>query len=145
MCVTDELTVAATPAGRREFLDRRREICRRRYDEIHAPVYDQRWGGRCNPSHVRCVAELIEATAPGAELLDAGCGTGKYWRQLLDAGRRIFGVDQSAGMLAQARAKAPEVPTRTLALQELRHAPELRARFDGLLCVDVMENVGPED
>lgn len=143
--MTDELTVAATPARRREFLDRRREICRHRYDEIHAPVYDQRWGTHCNPSHVQCVAELIEAAAPGAELLDAGCGTGKYWRQLLDAGRRVFGVDQSAGMLARAHAKAPEVPTRLLALQELRHVRELRARFDGLLCVDVMENVGPED
>src|SRR5690606_17401214 len=135
----------AVPDARRAVLDQRREICRRRYDEIHAPVYDQRGGSYRNVSHEQCVAELIASTDADAEVLDAGCGTGKYWRQLLDSGRRVFGIDQSAGMLARAAAKAPDVPTRVLALQDLSRVPEFRSRFGGLLCVDVLENVGPED
>lgn len=94
---------------------------------------------------MQCLTELLEATAPGAELLDAGCGTGKYWRHLLDGNRRVFGVDQSGEMLARASIKAPGMRVRTLPLQDLRRVPDFRNRFAGLLCVDVMENVGPED
>jgi SAM-dependent methyltransferase len=133
------------PAARREFLARRQAICRHRMDTLWAPVYDERWGASCSPAHTEFVARLLEATPPGAELLDAACGTGKYWPQLLAAGRRVLGVDQSAGMLARASAKHPDVPVRQLALQDFAGVPELRARFPGLLCVDAMENIGPED
>jgi hypothetical protein len=72
--------------SRREFLDRRREICRARYDQLHAHTYDQVWG-RVDPTHAACVA----------------------------------------------------------ALQDLDRLTALHGQFDGLLCVDAMENVGPED
>ena len=45
----------------------------------------------------------------------------------------------------RARRKHPEVPTRVLALQDLAGAEGLRGRVDGLLCVDGLENVAPED
>ena len=48
-------------------------------------------------------------------------------------------------MLAQARRKHPEVPAWVLALQDLAGAGDLRGRFDGLLCVDALENIAPED
>jgi hypothetical protein len=38
---------------------------------------------------------------------------------VLDAGRRVVGTDQSAGMLARARARFPAVPTEKVGLQEL--------------------------
>jgi cyclopropane fatty-acyl-phospholipid synthase-like methyltransferase len=87
----------------------------------------------------------VEATTAGDEILDAACGTGKYWPQLLAAGRRPYGVDQSEGMLAKARAKDPAAGTQLLALQELVDAADLHGRFPALICVDALENVGPED
>jgi SAM-dependent methyltransferase len=48
---------------------------------------------------------VITLIRPGGDVLDAACGTGKYWPVLLAAGLRVTGVDQSAGMLAQARRK----------------------------------------
>lgn len=48
-------------------------------------------------------------------------------------------------MLARASEKFPDVPARLMALQDLRAATELAGRFAGLLCVDALENVGPED
>jgi SAM-dependent methyltransferase len=119
---------------RRRFLDQRRAICRRRFDEIHAPIYDQRWGGYCNPSHLASLAELIEVTSPGDELLDAACGTGKHWPALAGSGRRIYGIDQSEGVPAMAGQKFPDVPVQAMALQELRGAAELAGRFCRLLC-----------
>ena len=74
-------------------------------------------------------------------ILDAACGTGKYWPSILQTGRSVRAVDQSAGMLAQASAKYPDVPTRKLGLQEL----DYEQAFDGIICMDAMENVFPED
>src|SRR5262245_7959358 len=124
---------------RREFLDRRRAISRRRFDELHAPVYDQRWGSYLNPTHEEFVGRLATMVPAGGELLDAACGTGKYWPMLRAASVAIYGTDQSQGMLDRCAQKFPEVPTRRLDLQELAGAADLRGRFDALMCVDAME------
>ena len=119
----------------------RRAASTHRFDTIHSPHYDENWGA-VSPSHAAFVARLAGLVRQGGAVLDAACGTGKYWPALLAAGLRITGVDQSAGMLAQARRKHPEVPSRLLALQDLATLPE---RFDGLLCADALEYVAPED
>jgi SAM-dependent methyltransferase len=95
-----------------------------------------------SPSHAAFVARLAGLVRQGGAALDAACGTGKYWPALLAAGLQVTGVDQSAAMLDQARRKYPQVPSRVLALQDLAELPD---RFDGLLCVDALENVAPED
>jgi cyclopropane fatty-acyl-phospholipid synthase-like methyltransferase len=106
-------------------------------------VYDERWGGYLNPTHERCVRRVVAALPGGARVLDAGCGTGKYWPILLEAGLTVVGVDQSQAMLDVARSKHPDVTTRRIALQDLA-ASDLTG-FDAVLCVDAVENVGPED
>jgi SAM-dependent methyltransferase len=95
-----------------------------------------------SPSHAAFVARLAGLVRQGGSVLDAACGAGKYWPALLAAGLQVTGVDQSAAMLAQARRKYPQVPSRVLALQDLAELPD---RFDGLLCVDALERVAPED
>lgn len=134
----------ASAAGRRAFVAERRRASVYRFDTLHSPTYDEDWGA-VSPSHAEFVARLITLVPPGGEVLDAACGTGKYWPALLAAGLRVTGVDQSAGMLAQARRKYRDVPSRVLALQELADAGDLRGRFDGLLCVDALESLPPED
>ena len=131
-----------TDAERRAFLDQRRAVSRRRFDELHSPVYDQNWGGYINPAHAAFTDELARRLGAGAHVLDAACGTGKYWPRLLASGLRVTGADQSAGMLEVARAKGLPVATVEVALQDMAALPD---RFDGLLCVDAMECVGPED
>ena len=100
----------------------RRAASAHRFDTIHSPRYDQNWG-EISPSHAAFVARLAGLVRQGGAVLDAACGTGKYWPALLAAGLRITGVDQSAGMLARAHRKYPEVPTRVLALQDLTARP----------------------
>jgi SAM-dependent methyltransferase len=133
--------VSVPPADRRAFVAERRAASTHRFDTTHSPYYDENWGA-VSPSHAAFVARLASLIRQGGAVLDAACGTGKYWPALLAAGLRITGVDQSAGMLAQARRKHPEVPSRVLALQDLAELPD---RFDGLLCVDALEYVAPED
>jgi len=130
-------------AHRRAFLDDRRAAARAAADR-GATHFDSIWGD-FGMSHLGAVADLVQAVPPGGEILDAACGTGKYWEIVATAGRSVFAIDHSAGMLAVAHAKYPDVPYRDLALQNLAAATDLHARFDGLMCVDAMEWVGRED
>jgi SAM-dependent methyltransferase len=126
---------------RREWLAELRRAAERRYDEQHAPIYDEREWAVISPTHRRFVAALVERCPPAGRILDAACGTGKYFGMVLEAGRQVVGTDQSAGMLARARAKYPQVPTEKVGLQELA----FDAEFDAAMCVDAMEQVFPED
>lgn len=135
---------AVSPDDRRAFITERRRVSVHRFDTLLSPDYDEGWGA-ISPSHAAFITRLTTLTRPGGDVLDAACGTGKYWPALLAAGLRVTGTDQSAGMLAQARRKHPDVPARVLALQDLAAAAGLRGRFDGLLCVDALEYVAPED
>jgi SAM-dependent methyltransferase len=133
-----------TADDRERFLAEQRAISRQRYDDLHSPHYDKMWG-EITPLHARFVQRVADRVGRGGETLDAACGTGKYWPILIAGGLQVLGVDQSEGMLAKGRSKHPQVRTRTLALQELATATDLHGRFGGVLCVDAMEFVGPED
>jgi len=87
------------------------------------------------------VACLVDTCPPGGVVLDAPCGTGKYFAVVAAAGRRVVGIDQSAGMLAEARAKGIAESLRLVGLQELA----FDGAFDAAMTVDAMENVSPED
>lgn len=129
-------------ADRAAFLAERRRSVEVRMDRIAAD-YDRDWG-EIMPSHAAFVERFVALTAPGARILDAACGTGKYWPTLIASGRRVVGVDRSSGMLAQVARKHPGAATRHLALQDLaQHAPAL-GRFDALMCVDALEYLPPE-
>jgi SAM-dependent methyltransferase len=125
---------------RQAWLRERRQTAEERHDAIHAFTYDEQYG-EIGPIHRRFVADLVEGCPPGGTVLDAACGTGKYFAMVLDAGRRVVGTDQSTGMLARARARFPAVPLERVGLQELAFDGD----FDAVMCVDAMENIPPED
>jgi SAM-dependent methyltransferase len=125
---------------REAWLRERRRTAEERHDTIHAFTYDDQYG-EIGPTHRRFVADLLERCAAGGTVLDAACGTGKYFAMVLDAGRRVVGTDQSTGMLARARARFPGVPLERVGLQELA----FDAEFDAVMCIDAMENIPPED
>jgi ubiquinone/menaquinone biosynthesis C-methylase UbiE len=125
---------------RTAWLRERRQTAEERHDAIHAFTYDEQYG-EITDAHRRFVAQLVEGCPPGGTVLDAACGTGKYFAMVLEAGRRVVGTDQSTGMLGRARARFPAVPLERVGLQELDFAAE----FDAVMCVDAMENIPPED
>lgn len=124
---------------RQDWLADRRAAVEQDYTR-DAPTYDQGYDP-VTPVHVRFVARLIETCPEGGTVLDAACGTGPYLDMVLDAGRRVVGTDQSAGMLAVASAKHPGVQLENVGLQEMVFEGE----FDGAMCIDAMEHVPPED
>lgn len=124
---------------RKAWTDERRRVTEEHFDR-DASTYDAQ-DVPITPTHRRFVTTLLERCPAGARILDAPCGTGKFFSMILDAGCQVLGVDQSTGMLEVARAKHPDVLTENVGLQELTFASE----FDAAICVDAMENVFPED
>lgn len=124
---------------RREWLAERRIWVEHEYTR-DAPTYDDGYDP-VTPVHRRFVDRLIGTCPADGKVLDAACGTGPYMGIVLDAGRQVVGADQSAGMLARAKAKHPDVQLEHVGLQELAFQGE----FDAAMCIDAMEHVPPED
>src|SRR6266568_2638541 len=120
------------------WLAERRAAVVAAYD-CEAPAYDEHE----YPSDAQreWVTRLLRLIPPGGAVLDAPCGTGKYFPMVAAAGQRVAGVDQSAGMLAQARARDIAFSLEQRALQDLSYVHE----FDAVMTIDAMENIPPED
>ena len=125
---------------RHAWLEKRRALAEAQFDALYAPTYDQD-DIPITDTHREFITRVIDSCPVDGTILDAPCGTGRYFGMILAAGRQVVGIDQSAGMLAQARAKHPDVVLEKIGLQELA----FDAEFDAAICVDSMENVFPED
>jgi ubiquinone/menaquinone biosynthesis C-methylase UbiE len=129
--------MASGPA-RAEWLKERRAAVRAQYD-AEAAIYDDDLYPAT--SHRSFVERLLATCPPGGTILDAPCGTGRYFELVRASARRVVGIDQSAGMLAQARSKGIAVRLEQIGLQELAFDRE----FDAAMTIDAMENVAPEE
>jgi SAM-dependent methyltransferase len=78
------------------------------------------------------VALAVRNGLAGDRMLDLACGTGNSFLPFLHRGFRVTACDASAGMLALAAAKAPEVE---LVQCDIRALPELGG-FDLVTCFD---------
>jgi len=73
--------------------------------DAHAPIYDQNEFTKNTVREVDFLLEELEL-APGASILDVGCGTGRHSIELAGRGYTLTGIDLSAQMLAKAAAAA---------------------------------------
>ena len=126
------------PMDRASWLIERRAAVVADYDR-DAAGYDA--DPYATATHGAFVDRLLATTPAGGLILDAPCGTGQYFARIRHAGRRVLGIDQSAGMLRQAEARRTAERLERLSLQEMSFEDE----FDGAITVDAMEHVPPED
>jgi SAM-dependent methyltransferase len=137
MSAPDLGPIAATE--REAWLRNLRRVNERQEDAL-APVFDERWG-EVGDTHRGFLEKFLSKLPPGGRVLDAACGTGKYFPTVLASGRSLLGVDHAGAYLASAGAKFPDVRTEKHDLQDLPFEDE----FDGVMCVDAMEFVPPEE
>lgn len=105
------------------------------YDSI-APTFDRRYE-RNEYAGVEQVLLQFARKEPGLRILEVGCGTG-HWLEVLHAeGLHVTGLDPSAGMLAQARAR---LPGRDLVRGQAEHLPWGDQSFDRLFCINAIHH-----
>ena len=124
------------------WLKTMRRHCEEQYDIVWAPLYgEEKAGLYSNVTHQQFLQEFLSLLPQRSKILDAACGAGRYLPFLLEKGHSVLGIDQSQGMLTRAKAAFPNVQFEKVGLQEMNY----QELFDGLICMDAMENVCPED
>jgi ubiquinone/menaquinone biosynthesis C-methylase UbiE len=73
------------------------------YDRI-APTYDQRFAGD-GTSGIAAALLALAAEVGAKQVLEVGCGTGRWLAELRSVSSQLYGVDLSVGMLAGARGR----------------------------------------
>jgi SAM-dependent methyltransferase len=103
------------------------------YDRVAGEFAARNFGitdldGRCE-AFARAIAGKVPAER--FRILDAGCGPGRDSKWFHERGFQVIGVDLSAGMLAEARRRVPDVEFRQADLRQLDF-PD--GSFDGIWC-----------
>ena len=125
---------------RAEWLKQMRSRVEALYDRFSSR-YWVTWGVVVEETHRIYFQKFIERVPPSGMILSAACGAGRFDGMLLDAGYRVVGIDQSAGVLKLAKERFPEVDYKKMALHEMN----FQELFDGVICMDAMEHICPED
>jgi 2-polyprenyl-3-methyl-5-hydroxy-6-metoxy-1,4-benzoquinol methylase len=125
---------------RAEWLKHMQSNAEALYDRF-SPRYWVTWALVVEETHRVYLQKFLERMPPHGKILSAACGAGRFDGMLLDAGHSVVGIDQSAGVLKLAKEHFPEVEYKKMALQEMN----FREAFDGIICMDAMEHICPED
>jgi SAM-dependent methyltransferase len=123
---------------RRAWIDERRAAVVAAYD-AEAATYDRH--PYPNKPQQRWVKRLLALCPLHGTVLDAPCGTGRYFALVAATGRYVVGIDQSANMLAEAERRGVAMDLQCVGLQELSFVD----RFDAAMAIDALEHVAPED
>ena len=127
------------PMNRADWITERLRINEERMDILFSANYDEGWGEIEKP-HKDFLEKLMILLPTNPFILDAACGTGKYFALLLRYNCKILGIDNSEGMLTQAQTKFPKIQVVKGKLQEISY----KEKFDAVICMDAMENIFPE-
>jgi 2-polyprenyl-3-methyl-5-hydroxy-6-metoxy-1,4-benzoquinol methylase len=82
---------------------------------------------------------LDAVAAPGARVLDVGCGDGRLALELERAGARVAGADPSRIAIERARAALPGAPFEQIGASG--RLPFNDSAFDAVTCVHVLQHV----
>jgi SAM-dependent methyltransferase len=107
--------------------------------DTDAARFTREWHDQPPPDDLH---DLVRRFFVPGRTADIGCGSGREVAWLAANGLRAIGYDASAGLLAQARARYPELAFEVAALPELAAIAD--ASFDNVLCETVIMHLAPD-
>lgn len=138
--MTDEETTWGDPkVGRAAWLAHLRRVNEQQQDAL-ARASDER-PSVIDETHRTFVETFLGRLPADGKVLDAGCGTGRFFGQVLASGRSVTGVDRSAAALEVAKRTYPDVQTIRSDLQTFPGSHQ----YDGVICVAALEMNPPEE
>lgn len=93
------------------------------YLEDLAYIHDVGYGGFARQSAPGLLAMFRQSGINSGLIVDLGCGSGLWARELCDAGYEVLGVDQSSALLKIARKRVPEARFQHGSFLEAKLAP----------------------
>ena len=105
------------------------------YNPISAS-YDQRYEATPHSGTADLLSTLVRERGP-QQILDVGCGTGRWMAELKAVMSSVVGLDLSMGMLKQARKREKRF---RLACGRAEHLPFSNTMFDLVLCANALHH-----
>jgi SAM-dependent methyltransferase len=109
----------------------------RPFYDLHADAYDALITDPVEPWVDAVDDHLRTAGLSSASVVDAGCGTGRHARALMDRGHRVSLLDASPSLLAIASRRCPDSP----AHQTDICTPKLHETFQAITCRGVLNDL----
>ncbi len=100
----------------------------------HAPVYMTNIFTKNTKAEIEFLYKLLKLPK-GAKILDIGCGTGRHSIGLAKRGYKMTGLDQSVGMLAEAKKYAKDAGVDIKFVQADAADFRFSSRFDAAICL----------
>lgn len=116
------------------------------YPESEAIVYDQKRfsdskGQLFNKLEMRQLERLLRILPPQQQILEVGCGTGRFMVKCLKAGHNVHGLDCSAWMLRECARKTSDFKQVSLYLAEGAELPFNDNRFNFIYSIRTLNQV----
>lgn len=86
----------------------------------------------------RCLGERLWSILPGLDVLEYGCGAGRFTEVLLDRGARVTSIDQSGAVEANVE-NFPLGPMHRVGQADIPTLPFARRQFDVVVCIGVIQ------
>lgn len=87
----------------------------------------------------RCIGEELWSKLRGLQVLEAGCGAGRFTEILLGEGAIVTSVDLSSAVEANAK-NCPVSETHRIAQADIRKMPFAKRQYDVVLCLGVVQH-----
>lgn len=129
------------PQARQKWLTRVLNNVDGRTQQTLSLLADASWVSSLSPIQSDMLERFIFLMPPQPHVLDASCGLASGWKRLKEAGCRMVGLDRSFPLLkTQAKREG-----RAQFAQALIQGLPLRHSFDGILCMEGVNLLPPED
>ena len=115
--------------------DKRRVM--RRYD-LTADMYEERYG---EEQKAKYEAALENVKLGGGAVLDAGCGSGLFFREVAECSSMVVGVDVSRRLLLKARVEAKKSSNISVLQADADHLPFREGCFEAVFAFTVLQNM----
>src|SRR5579864_2720108 len=87
----------------------------------------------------RCLGEELWTSLSGKQVLECGCGAGRFTEILLKQGALVTSIDLSDAVEANQQ-NFPQSPTHRIAQADILHLPFKAEQFDMVLCLGVIQH-----